>query len=83
MAEELSLVQVHAVAVSGNAATAGTRVGKLGAKIIEAAMSDAVTWCYQNEITDPEQVKKYMQVARENAKREILALTLQGNAEEK
>jgi hypothetical protein len=74
------LVQVRAVAVSANAATFGSKVGKAGAKIIEQAMSNAVSWCYQEGITDQVKIKEAMMLARENAKREIMGSTSQGNS---
>ena len=74
------LVQVTAVAVSANAAAVGSTVGEDGAKLIQEAMSNAVTWCYGQGITDPVKVKEYMMVARANAVRDIAAaVTSQGN----
>lgn len=76
--------EVHAVAVSGNAASAGTsKVGKAGAKLIELGMVNAINYCYSNGITDPVKVREKMMEAREVVKRKMLEaeVTLGGNDE--
>lgn len=80
--EEIVPRQVHAVAVSANVGAAGTGITKVDAKFIELAMSQAVQWCYDNGITEPDMVREKMMTARKAAKRMILeGVTSQGNDE--
>lgn len=67
--EEFEVVPVHAVAISANQASAGTTITHAQAKRIEEAMANAVRYCYQEGIVDPEDVKEKMQEARVAIKR--------------
>jgi hypothetical protein len=74
--------QVFAVAVSANAAAVGSVVGLSGAKRIEAAMADAVNYCYSQGIIEPDAVRAKMMEAREVVKQHIIAeqqVTPEGN----
>lgn len=71
---ELFPVQpTHAVAISANAsqATDGPRLSKVQAAFIQAAMSQAVAYCYQLGRTDAKFVRESMMTAREAAKKMI------------
>lgn len=72
--EEVEVQPVHAVAVSANAAQGasdGPRLSKVQVELIQQSMANAVTWCYQEGITDPDAIKAKMQEARANIKKRI------------
>lgn len=74
MSEDITPQQVHAVAVAASTGGPQSRFSREAGKIIQQAMTNAVTWCYARGITDPEKVREKMMVARENAKRVLLEL---------
>jgi len=72
--EEVEVRPVHAAAVSANVAQGasdGPRLSKVQVELIQQAMANAVTWCYQEGIVDPDAIKAKMQEARANMKRRI------------
>lgn len=79
--EEVEVVQVHAVAISANQATAGTTITRAQAKRIEEAMANAVRYCYQIGNTDPEFVRGKMQEARAAIKRKFAEEAIEAEKE--
>ena len=75
------LVQVKAVGVAvaiGHASVLNEVPG--ASKAIEDAMSNMVAYCYSNGVTDPEQVKSAMLLARDKVVYELEQLvTSEGN----
>lgn len=61
--------RVEAVAISANTGGPLSRFTREASKVIELAMSEAVTKAYADGKTDPQYVRKRMMEAREQAKK--------------
>lgn len=60
--------QVYGAAISANTGGTDSEFTKGASKVIEYAMSSAVTRAYRDGNTDPEHIKKCMEKARDHAK---------------
>lgn len=70
---EIEVVQHEAVAALASVGALGDKLSGGAAKAIQHAMSMAVSYAYNEGITDPDKIKELMMAARENAKRVLFS----------